>query len=197
MSRALKSRQGSFTIQWQRAHIDAADIKSGNHNTAIVFGNEMADAMAKQAALRWLGWMRWRGRSKGESLRQTCKRPKPPHCFDWLRTGSQEGTVQNCPAGACRTNNTPAGISAIKAAAGMSNLQESMGETSLVRWFRAGPCSGEIQTMQSIRNSLGLGVKHTKQLGGKLCIPRIQLPNIEVLRGAGIVRHGLLELCAD
>ena len=34
-----------------------------------------------------------------------------------------------------------------------------MGETSLVRWLRAGPCAGEIQSMQSIGNSLGLGVK--------------------------------------
>ena len=50
MSRALKMRQGTFTVQWQRAHIDAADIKSENHDMAIVFGNEMAGAMAKQAA---------------------------------------------------------------------------------------------------------------------------------------------------
>ena len=38
MSRALKTRQGTFTVQWQRAHIDVAD------------GNEMADAVAKKAA---------------------------------------------------------------------------------------------------------------------------------------------------
>ena len=50
MSRALKTRHGTFTIQWQRAHIDAADIKSENHDMAIVVGNEMADAMPKQAA---------------------------------------------------------------------------------------------------------------------------------------------------
>ena len=50
MSRALKTRQGTFTVQWQRAHIDAADIKSENYDMAIAFGNEMADAMAKQAA---------------------------------------------------------------------------------------------------------------------------------------------------
>ena len=50
MSRALKSRQGTFTVQWQRAHVAAADIKHENHDMALVFGNEMADAVAKQAA---------------------------------------------------------------------------------------------------------------------------------------------------
>ena len=37
-------------MQWQRAHIDVADIKNENHDMAIVFGNEMADAVAKKAA---------------------------------------------------------------------------------------------------------------------------------------------------
>ena len=37
-------------MQWQRAHVAAADIKRGNHDMALVFGNEMADAVAKQAA---------------------------------------------------------------------------------------------------------------------------------------------------
>ena len=37
-------------MQWQRAHVAAADIKRGNHDMAHVFGNEMADAVAKQAA---------------------------------------------------------------------------------------------------------------------------------------------------
>ena len=50
LSRALKSRQGTFTVQWQRPHVAAADIKHGNHDMALVFGNEMADAVAKQAA---------------------------------------------------------------------------------------------------------------------------------------------------
>ena len=30
---------------------------------------------------KWPGWMRWRGRSRGGSLRQTCKRPKPLQLF--------------------------------------------------------------------------------------------------------------------
>ena len=77
-----------------------------------------------------------------------------------------------------------------------------MGETSFVRWLRASPCVGEIQTMQSIGNSLGLGVKQVRAgayipIGGKSHIPRIQWPNIEESRGAGIVRQGLLDFCAD
>ena len=47
MSRALKSSQGTFTVQWQRAHVAAADIKHENHDMALVFGNEMADAVGK------------------------------------------------------------------------------------------------------------------------------------------------------
>ena len=50
MSRALKSRQGTFTVQWQRTRVAAADIKHENHDMALMFGNEMADAVAKQAA---------------------------------------------------------------------------------------------------------------------------------------------------
>ena len=50
MSRALKSRPGTFTIQWQRAHIAVADIEHENHDMALIFTNELADALAKQAA---------------------------------------------------------------------------------------------------------------------------------------------------
>ena len=56
MSRALKSRQGTFTVQWQRAHNYAAYIKSENHDMSIVFGNEMADAMDKKAASEAALW---------------------------------------------------------------------------------------------------------------------------------------------
>ena len=49
MSRALKSRQGIFTVQWQRAHVAAAGIKQENHDMTLVFGYEMADAVAKRA----------------------------------------------------------------------------------------------------------------------------------------------------
>ena len=71
MSCALNSRQGTFTVQWQRAHIAVADIKHENHAMALIFGNELADALAKQvaseAALRgaaaeqvaWVDAMAW------------------------------------------------------------------------------------------------------------------------------------------
>ena len=54
--------------------------------------------------------------------------------------------------------------------------------------------------MQSIRHSLGLGVQQVRAgayipIGWK--IVHIQWPNIEALCGAGIVRHGLLDLCAN
>ena len=40
--------------------------------------------------------------------------------------------------------------------------KQSTGETSLVRWLRAGPCPGEIQIMQSIGNSLGMDVQQVR-----------------------------------
>ena len=77
--------QGTFTIQWQRAHIAVADTKHENHDMALIFTNELADAVAKQAAseaaLRGAAAERvacWRGRFRGGALRLTCKRPKPP-----------------------------------------------------------------------------------------------------------------------
>ena len=37
-------------MQWQGAHVAAADIKRENHDMVLVFDNEMADAMVKKAA---------------------------------------------------------------------------------------------------------------------------------------------------
>ena len=37
-------------MQWQRANVATAHIKHENHDMALVFANEMADAVAKQAA---------------------------------------------------------------------------------------------------------------------------------------------------
>ena len=59
MSRALKSMQVTFTIQWQRAHIALAGTKHEDRDMALIFGNELADALAKQAAseaVRQLNW---------------------------------------------------------------------------------------------------------------------------------------------
>ena len=110
MSRALISRQGTFTVQWQRAHVVAADIKHENHDTALVFGNKMVDAVAKQAASE--------AALRGAAAEQVAW----VDALAWL--------VQR--------------------------------RIVLVRWLRAGPCAGEIQTMQSNGNSLGLGVQQAR-----------------------------------
>ena len=79
MSRALKSRQGTVTVQWQRAHVAAADIMHENHGMALVFGNEIGDAVAKQAASE-AGAARsgsGAGGLGGCAGVETCRRPKP------------------------------------------------------------------------------------------------------------------------
>ena len=125
MSQALKSRQGTFTVQWQRAHVAAADIKRENHDMVLDFGNEMMRWLSRRRAKRrceerqqsrYPGWMRWLGRSKSGSLRQTCRFLKNhPNCLGFSRKGSQEGTVQNSSAISFRKDYTSIGISAIKA----------------------------------------------------------------------------------
>ena len=87
---------------------------------------------------------------------------------------------------------------------GMSGLQAEHGRnvvSTLAK--RAGPCAGEIQTNAeywefsragSAAGSCG-GI-HSHWLEG-LYTRRMQWPKIEELRGAGIVRHGLLHHCAD
>ena len=128
-SRALKTRQGTFTVQWQRAHIDAPDIKSANHDMAIVFGNERADAMAKQAAneaalrgaaaepVAWVDALAWQ-----VQRRITVSVPSQPHCLDSSGERSQEVSDKNCPSGTFRAHHTSIGISTFQAAVGMSNL---------------------------------------------------------------------------
>ena len=135
LSPALKSRQGTFTVQWQRAHVAAADIKRENHDMVLVFGNEMADAVAKQAASE----AALRGAaaeqiSRVDALacqvqRRIIEAASKNHanCFDQSRKGSQEGSVQNRLAVSSRTINTSIGISAIKAEVGMANLQAEHG----------------------------------------------------------------------
>ena len=124
MSRALKWRQGTFTVQWQRAHVAAADTKRENHDMALIFGHEMDDAVAKQAAKRHceerqlssgLGGCAGVAGPKGGSLRQTCKGPKHSNCVDQSRKGSFKRTVQNRLAVTFRTNPSPAGIWAFEA----------------------------------------------------------------------------------
>ena len=99
-------------MQWQRAHVAAADIKHENHDMALVFGNEMADAVAKQVA--WVDSLAWQvQRWIVEANLQASK--------------AVEGTVQNRLAVTFRTNYTPAGISAFEAKVRMSGLQTELG----------------------------------------------------------------------
>ena len=52
--------------------------------------------------------------------------------------------------------------------------EQSMGDTSLVRRLRAGPRSGEIQTVQSTGNSLGTAVRqvdiHSNWVGSRISL---------------------------
>ena len=119
-------------MQWQRAHIDAADIKSENHDMAIVFGNEMADATAMQAAneaalrgaaaeqVAW--WTRWLGKSNGESLRQTCKASKTNPTVEILRENLGRVQYKTVLQALFEQTTHQLAISAIKTAVGMSNL---------------------------------------------------------------------------
>ena len=167
LSRALKSRQGTFTVQWQRAHVDA-DIKSENRDMAIVFGNEMADAMAEKAAseaalrraaveqVAWVDALIWQVQRR--TLRQTCKRPKPIPLFDTSGERSQESSCRRFS----NNQHTNWHFGDPGRGGNVTFVSRAWGETSLVRWLRAGPCSGEIQTIQSIGNSLGMAVQQVR-----------------------------------
>ena len=75
-------------MQWQRAHVAAADIKHESHGLALVFGNEMADAVAKQAArqlsqVAWVDALAWQvQRRTVEANTQASK--SHPNCLDKL-----------------------------------------------------------------------------------------------------------------
>ena len=158
-----------FTVQWQRAHVAAADVMHENHDMALVFGNEMADAMAKQAAneaalrgaaaeqVAWVDALAWQVQRRNLQASKTtpivltsCEKGlRRAQCKTVLHSLVEQTTHQlafrrsrqRCECQVCKLN---------------------MGETSLVRWPSAGPCAGEIHTMQSIGNSLGLGVKQVR-----------------------------------
>ena len=146
-------------MQWQRAHVAAANIKHENHDMALVFGNETADAVAKQeaneAALRgaaaeqvaWLYALAWQVQRRiVEANLQASKAAK--------RVSGGHSTKPSCSH--------------------FSNKLHASwhfgvrGKGVNVRF------AGEIQTMQSIGNSLGLGVTRVRagaktfQLGAKI-----------------------------
>ena len=121
LSRALKTRQGTFTVQWQRAHIDVADIKTENHDMAIVFGNEMADAGSGCGADS-LGGRDGLAVPKANHRGKFASVQSQSHCLDTSRKRSQESSIQNCLAGTFRAYYTSIGISTFQAEVGMSSL---------------------------------------------------------------------------
>ena len=108
MSRALKSRQGTFTVQWQRAHVAAAGIKHENHDMALVFGNEMADPVARRVAneaaqrgaaaeqVAWVDALAWQVRRWIVEANLQASKATPTvltSCEKGLRRGAQCKTV--------------------------------------------------------------------------------------------------------
>ena len=164
----IKAR--TFTIQWQRAHIDAAVFKSENHDMAVVFGNEMADAMAKQAAneaavrgaaaeqVAWVDAMAWQVQRRIIQANLQASRSTPTVLISrekGLRRAQYKTVLQSLFG----QSTHQLAFRRSRQRWECQTCKQSMGETSLVRWLRAGPCPGEIQIMQSIGNSLGTDVQ--------------------------------------
>ena len=101
---------------------------------ALVFGNQMADAVAKQAAseaalrgaaaeqISWVDALAWQVQRRiVEANLQASK--TTPTVLASREKGLRRETVQNSSAVSFRTSYTPIGISAIKAKVGMPSLQ--------------------------------------------------------------------------
>ena len=173
LSRALKTRQGTFTVQWQRAHVDVADINTENHDMAIVFGNEMADAVAKKAAgeaalrgaaaeqVAWVDALAWQVQRRiVEANLQAAK--ANPTVLTLREKGLRRVQYKTVLQALFERTTHQLAFRRSRQRWECQTCKQSMGETSLVRWLRAGPCSGEIQTMQSIGNSLGMDVRQVR-----------------------------------
>ena len=117
--------------------------------------------------------------------------------------GSQEGTLQNRLALTFRTNYTRAGISALEAKVGMSGLQAEHGRNVVCALAegkpmrRRNPDHAVYWEFSWAGSETGSCRGIHSNLERKSHIPRIQWPNIEESRGAGNVRQGLLDFCAD
>ena len=159
---------------------------------AIVFGNGMAGAMAKKAAseaplrgaaaeqVAWVDALAWQVQARIIEANLQPSKANPTVLilrekglgrvqFKTVLQALSEQTIhqlafrrsrQRCECQICK---------------------QSMGETSLVRWLRAGPLSGEIQTMQSTRNSLGMAVQQVRAgtyipIGWKIVHPSHSVP---------------------
>ena len=182
--------------------------------TVLVFGNDMADAVAKQAAseaalrgaaaeqVSWLDALAWQVQRRIIEANLQASKTTPTVLISrdkGLRRAQYKTVLQSL----FEQSTDQLAFRRSRQRCECQVCKQSMGETSLVRWLRAGPCAGEIQTMQeywefSWAGSApgSCGGKHSNCMK-KSYILRTQWPNIEVLRGAGIVRHGLLDLCAN
>ena len=150
LSRALKTRQGTFTVQWQRAHIDVADIKTENHDMAIVFGNEMEQ-------IAWVDAMGWQVQRRIIEANLQASKANPT-VLTLREKGLRRVQYKTVLQALFEQTTHQLAFRRSRQRWRCQICKQSRGETSLVRWLRAGPCSGEIQTMQSIGNSLGGGM---------------------------------------
>ena len=174
MSRALKSRQGTFTVQWPRAHVAAVDIKHENRDVALVFGSEMAAAVAKlaasEAALRgaaaeqvaWVDALAWQVQRRIIEANLQASRTTPTFFLIFRERGLRTAQYKIVLQPLFEQSTHQLAFRRSRQRWECQVCKQSMGETSLVRWLRADPCAGEVQTMQSIGNSLGLGVQQVR-----------------------------------
>ena len=168
-----------------------------NHDMALVFGNELADARPKQAAsdaalrgataeqVAWVDALAWQVQRRIVEANMQASKATPTVLTSCER-GLRRGTVRNRPAVTFRE------LRRSRQRWRCQACKRSMGETSLVRWLRAGPCSGQIQAMQRFGNSLGMGVTLVRAearvpVGPENCTPSHS--------GSVQRNHLMLELC--
>ena len=113
---------------------------------------------------RYPGWTRCHDRSNGGLSRQLY-RPQKPLQLSWFlaKKGPQEGEQNKTVRRSLFEQFThQLAFRRSRPRWECQVCKQSMGETSPVRWLRAGPCAGEIQAMQNIGNSPGLGVQQVR-----------------------------------
>ena len=214
LSRALKTRQGTFKVQWQRAHVDVADIKTENHDMAIVFGNEMADAVAKKAAgeaalrgaaaeqVAWVDALAWQVQRRIVEANLQASKANPT-VLTLREKGLRRVQYKTVLQALFQRTTHQLAFRRSRQRWECQTCKQIMGRNvacALVKgrpMFRRDPDHAEYWEFAGYGCAAGAGGGNTFQLGGKSCIRRIQWPNIEVLRGAGIVRHGHLDPCAS
>ena len=167
------------------------------------FGNEMADAVAKQAAseaalrgaaaehVAWVDAPAWQVQRRIIKSNLQASKTTPTVLISrekGLRRAQRKTVLQSL----FEQSTHQLAFRRLTQRWECQVCKQSMGETSLVRWLSLGPCAGEIQTMQSIGSSLGLGVQ---QVRAGACIPigwKIVHPSHSVAQSRYYV---VLELC--